>query len=61
MKAIYAAVLLLLFLSGSAAFAIRHEATLEKGKALLNDPKLGTAGKTCNDCHKGRGRTRALR
>lgn len=23
----------------------------EKGKALFNDPKLGTNGQTCNSCH----------
>ena len=52
MKVVCVAVLLLLFLSGSAVFAMRHEATPDKGKALFNDPKLGTTGKTCNDCHK---------
>lgn len=31
----------LAFAAGSAA----------KGKALFNDPKLGTNGKSCNDCH----------
>ena len=52
MKAVYASVLLLLFLSGSAVFAMRHEATQDKGRALFNDPRLGTSGKACNDCHK---------
>jgi hypothetical protein len=52
MKAVYAAAMFLLFLSGSAVFAMQHEATPDKGKALFNDPKLGTNGKTCNDCHK---------
>jgi cytochrome c peroxidase len=33
------------------AFAMQHEASVEKGKALFNDPKLGTTGKSCNDCH----------
>ena len=28
-----------------------QEATVDKGKALFNDPKLGTSGKTCNTCH----------
>lgn len=32
--------------------AMQHEATAEKGKALFNDPKLGTTGQSCNDCHK---------
>jgi cytochrome c len=26
--------------------------TLDKGKAMFNDPKLGTTGKSCNDCHQ---------
>ncbi|RME66999.1 MAG: hypothetical protein D6778_03880, partial [Nitrospirae bacterium] len=25
--------------------------SVEKGKALFNDPSLGTNGKTCNYCH----------
>lgn len=24
---------------------------VERGKALFNDPKLGTSGKACNSCH----------
>ena len=52
MKSACSAASLLLFLSVSAVFAMQHEATLEKGKALFNDPKLGTTGKSCNDCHK---------
>jgi len=32
--------------------AMQHEATADKGKALFNDTKLGTNGKSCNDCHK---------
>ncbi len=42
------------------AFAIEHEASIEKGKALFNDPKLGTSGKSCNDCHtNGKGLDKA--
>jgi len=26
-------------------------ASIEKGKALFNDTKLGTTGKSCNTCH----------
>ncbi len=26
--------------------------SLDQGKALFNDPKLGTVGKACNDCHQ---------
>jgi cytochrome c peroxidase len=33
-------------------FAMQHEATADKGKALFNDSKLGANGKSCNDCHK---------
>ena len=32
--------------------AMQHEATADKGRMLFNDAKLGTNGKTCNDCHK---------
>jgi len=28
---------------------------IEQGKALFNDPSLGTTGMTCNSCHKGGG------
>jgi cytochrome c peroxidase len=35
------------------ALAVQNEASMEKGKALFNDPKLGTTGKSCNDCHPG--------
>jgi cytochrome c peroxidase len=34
------------------AAAAHHEASVDKGKALFNDPKLGTTGKSCNDCHQ---------
>ena len=33
-------------------FAMQHEATADKGKVLFNDTKLGTNGKSCNDCHR---------
>jgi thiosulfate dehydrogenase len=29
--------------------------SVERGFALFNDKKLGTSGKTCNDCHKNGG------
>jgi cytochrome c peroxidase len=28
-----------------------QEVSVDKGKALFNDPSLGTNGKTCNTCH----------
>ncbi len=32
-------------------FAAHHDASVEKGKALFNDPKLGTSGQSCGTCH----------
>ena len=37
-----------IFLTASFAFAAGD---VEEGKALFNDPKLGTNGSTCNMCH----------
>lgn len=53
MKAFKIALLVVLVLSVGVAmaFAMQHEASVEKGKALFNNPKLGTTGKSCNDCH----------
>jgi len=31
--------------------AKEYRGSVEKGKALFNDPKLGTTGGTCNSCH----------
>lgn len=34
--------------------------SIDKGKALFNDPKLGTTGKSCNSCHPdGKGTQKA--
>jgi cytochrome c553 len=33
------------------AYAVQQEASAEKGRALFNDPNLGTNGKTCDTCH----------
>ncbi len=42
------------------ALAAQNEASVEKGKALFNDPKLGTTGRSCNDCHpNGKGAEKA--
>ncbi len=42
------------------ASAMQEEASAEKGKALFNDPNLGTTGKSCNDCHtNGKGLDKA--
>ncbi len=43
---------ILLLAAEATVTAMAHEATTDKGKALFNDPKLGTNGKSCNDCHK---------
>jgi cytochrome c len=53
MKAAIIAFLLLFaaVLAGNITFAAQSEATIEKGKALFNDSKLGTSGKSCNSCH----------
>lgn len=49
--AVLAAVVLgLLFSFAFAADAPKGDAA--KGKAMFSDPKLGTSGKSCNDCHK---------
>lgn len=45
------ALVVMLLLVGGLAFAAHHEPTLEKGKALFNDPQLGTNGKSCGSCH----------
>jgi cytochrome c peroxidase len=50
-SAVLAAILFLSF-AAPALSAMRHEPTIDKGKLLFNDPKLGSNGKTCNDCHK---------
>lgn len=36
----------------AAVYAAKHEPSVEKGKALFNNPKLGNSGKSCNDCHQ---------
>jgi len=39
-----------------AASPVMAAGNAEKGKALFNDVKLGTSGKTCNSCHnEGKG------
>lgn len=51
-KILFVAVLVVAVLAGI-AFAMKHEASVDKGKALFSDKNLGTNGKTCNDCHPG--------
>jgi cytochrome c len=53
-------VIFMLIFGVGAALAVQQDASLEKGKALFNDPKLGTTGKSCNDCHvNGKGADKA--
>ncbi|MFN3739431.1 MAG: cytochrome c peroxidase [Thermodesulfovibrionales bacterium] len=43
---------LIILVSVLSLIAIAYAAgNVEKGKALFNDPKLGTSGKSCNSCH----------
>lgn len=59
MKLITLVALLLLAGSGVVS-AMQHEASVEKGKALFNDIKLGTSGDSCNSCHPdGKGMEKA--
>ena len=43
---------LLFMISTIPVFAAQQDASVENGKILFNDPKLGTNGKTCNTCHR---------
>ena len=43
-------VVLMALLGIGLAFAVQ-KATIGNGKALFNDPKLGTSGKSCGTCH----------
>lgn len=53
-------VVLVIVLGAGLVFAASQEATVDKGKALFNDTKLGTVEKSCNTCHKdGKGLEKA--
>jgi cytochrome c len=45
------AVLFILIAFLTTGTAAMDQTSVDKGKALFNDPKLGTTGKSCNDCH----------
>ena len=49
----YKMALFIILLTGIAAGALSaaENVSLEKGKALFSDPKLGTNGKSCDNCH----------
>jgi cytochrome c peroxidase len=54
-------IMIVVFLAAGIAAAAQQEASVDKGKALFNDPKLGTTGKSCNDCHpNGKGTEKAI-
>ena len=62
MKRVTIAVILVLAAAFGAGivFAASPEASIDKGNALFNYPKLGTSGKSCNTCHpNGKGLERA--
>jgi len=44
-------VALLVLAGGGVVSAKQVEPSVEMGKALFNDAKLGTSGKSCNSCH----------
>jgi cytochrome c len=52
MKFLRMPVFLLITLTLILSFAFAA-GNVEKGKAMFNDPKLGTNGITCNNCHPG--------
>lgn len=52
MMSMSAAAVLAAWMMVTVVFAMQHEATVDKGKVLFTDTKLGTSGKSCNDCHK---------
>jgi len=53
MKSIKIALLIVVVVLGGAVlvFAKQSGASIDKGKALFNDPALGTSGTSCNSCH----------
>jgi cytochrome c peroxidase len=36
---------------GNSSVFAAEGASIDKGRVLFNDPKLGTTGKSCNTCH----------
>ncbi len=51
MKSIGIVFCFVLAIALGAGIGFAQVASVEKGKAMFSDPKLGTNGKTCNDCH----------
>ena len=49
-------------LLGAGILAFGEKASVKKGKALFNDPRLGSTGSSCNACHTdGMGLERAAK
>jgi mono/diheme cytochrome c family protein len=49
-------------LLGAGSIASGEEASVKEGKALFNDPELGSTGSSCNTCHTdGRGLEQAAK
>jgi mono/diheme cytochrome c family protein len=49
-------------LLGAGITASGEKASVKKGKALFNDPELGSSGSSCNTCHTdGRGLEKAAK
>ena len=47
-------------LLGAGSIALGERVSVKKGKALFNDPELGSTGSSCNTCHTdGRGLEKA--
>jgi cytochrome c553 len=60
MKVLKVAPLFTLFLGLSFSFAFA-QGDAAKGKALFNDSKVGTVGRSCNSCHpNGKGLEKAV-
>jgi len=57
---VMALVVILLLVGSGVVLAMHHEPTIENGKKLFNDTKLGTSGKSCGSCHpNGKGMEKA--
>ena len=52
---LFAIVIMGLALAGCIGVQVPAPSAVEKGKAIFNDPKLGTTGGSCNTCHPNGG------
>lgn len=51
MKLFRIALVIMIVVAVCVGIGFAQGASVDKGKAMFNDPKLGTNGKSCNDCH----------